>query len=151
MFFSNATVYAFQALAAMPENGTYYQARELAAVLDLPCAYLSKVLTSLAAKGVLASLRGRTGGYRLGSPAHLITLGDVVNALEGPALLPSCLMGASHCDSHQIPCPIQATCGHVLAQVETTLRQVTIQQLQVRHRQQPRKVAARPALQRWVG
>jgi len=151
MFFSSATVYAFQALAAMPDDGTYYQAKELASGLDLPYAYLSKVLTILATKGVLVSVRGRTGGYRLASQAHLITLGDVVTALDGPTLLPSCLMGASQCDSHQAPCPIQTTCGHVLTQVDRTLRQVTIQQLQTRHELQVRKAPARPALQRWVG
>ena len=151
MYFSIATVYAFQALAAMPDNGKFYVAKELATGLDLPCAYLSKILTALAAKGLLDSVRGPGGGYRLGSPAHLITLGDVVSALDGPDLTPACLIGTSACDSKDTPCPMQATCTRLVDQVETTLTQVTIQQLQISHRNQVRTAVAKPLRQRWVG
>lgn len=51
---------------------------------DLPPAYLNKQLQSLVKAGLLESLPGARGGFRLARPAELITLMDVVAAIEGP-------------------------------------------------------------------
>jgi Rrf2 family protein len=50
----------------------------------LPERFLVKVLTPLARAGVLESVRGPCGGFRLARPAKGITLLEVVEAVDGP-------------------------------------------------------------------
>jgi Rrf2 family protein len=79
------------------------QAAELASRLRLPRNYLSKTLHGLARAGVLASARGKGGGFRLARPAARITLADVIapfDQLDGPR---RCLLGRAECSDRQ-PC-----------------------------------------------
>jgi Rrf2 family protein len=46
--------------------------------------YVRKALEALVSAGVLHSLKGHNGGYRLARPARSITLLEVVEAVEGP-------------------------------------------------------------------
>jgi Rrf2 family protein len=73
MLFSTATGYALQTLAALPEDGGYHLARSLAKQLNLPGPYLAKILQSLVQAGILESVRGPKGGFRLAKPAHTVT------------------------------------------------------------------------------
>ena len=51
---------------------------------DLPAVYLSKQLQALGRAGILKSLPGPRGGFRLAKRPEQITLMDVVAAIEGP-------------------------------------------------------------------
>lgn len=55
----------------------------LAAFYDLPPAYLNKQLQALTRAGILASVSGPRGGFRLARRLGDITLLDVVVAIEG--------------------------------------------------------------------
>jgi Rrf2 family protein len=50
---------------------------------DLPPAYLTKHLQALARAGILESIPGARGGFRLARPPSSITMMDVVSAIEG--------------------------------------------------------------------
>ncbi len=76
------TLHVCALLATLPE-GTTLSARRLAAFYDVPPAYLAKQLQALAATGIVATVRGRGGGYRLARPAAEIALLSVVEAVEG--------------------------------------------------------------------
>jgi Rrf2 family transcriptional regulator, cysteine metabolism repressor len=59
----------------------------LAAVAEaemLPLAYLEHLVAKLRDAGLVASVRGAHGGYRLARTAREITMREVVEALEGP-------------------------------------------------------------------
>ncbi len=56
---------------------------QLATQHDLPVAYLNKQLQALVRAGVLESLPGARGGFRLARDPATITLMDVVVAIEG--------------------------------------------------------------------
>lgn len=58
-------------------------AAKLAAFYELPAAYLNKQLQALARAGILASVSGPRGGFRLARPPEKITLMDVVAAIDG--------------------------------------------------------------------
>lgn len=45
--------------------------------------YLEQIFSSLRKSGIVESVRGAQGGYRLGRPANKITVGDILRALEG--------------------------------------------------------------------
>ena len=57
---------------------------QLAAQYELPPAYLNKQLQALVRAGLLVSVPGARGGFRMARPADTITLMDVVAAIEGP-------------------------------------------------------------------
>ena len=59
----------------------------LAAVAEaetLPLSYLEHLVAKLRQAGLVSSVRGAHGGYRLAKPASEIVMLDVVEALEGP-------------------------------------------------------------------
>jgi len=56
----------------------------LAAGFEIPPAYLNKQLQALVRAGILTSVPGARGGFRLDRPLRKITLMDVVAAIEGP-------------------------------------------------------------------
>jgi Rrf2 family protein len=69
-------------LAALPDGASLPAAR-LAEYHGVPGPYLAKSLQALARSGVVESIPGRRGGYRLARPAKSISLLDVVQAVEG--------------------------------------------------------------------
>jgi len=65
-----------------PEKGLSVDA--LADFFEVPAAYLSKQMQLLRRAGVVDSVRGKGGGYRLARSVDDISLLDIVNAIEGP-------------------------------------------------------------------
>lgn len=129
MLFSTTTGYALQALAALPEDGSFYLARTMARHLGLPGPYLAKILQSLVQAGILESIRGPRGGFRMARPASQVTVGDVVDALEGCSALQGCVMGFPNCGPDH-PCPMHEAWSQVKAQMVSSMTQATIQDLQ---------------------
>lgn len=69
-------------LALLPPDKAL-PAGKLAEFHGVPAAYLAKHLQSLSRAGIVESLAGPRGGYRLARAASAITLWDVVAAVEG--------------------------------------------------------------------
>jgi len=69
-------------LAVIPPDRTLPAAR-LAEFHGVPPAYLAKHLQAMAQAGIVESVAGRKGGYRLARPATDITVLDVIDAVEG--------------------------------------------------------------------
>jgi Rrf2 family protein len=63
--------------------GAALPASKLAEFHDVPAAYMAKHLQALARVGVLETVKGPKGGYRLARPAPDITLLEVVEAIDG--------------------------------------------------------------------
>ena len=131
MLFSTATGYALRALAAMPEDGSYSLAKDLASNLGLPGPYLAKILQTLAQEGMLNSVRGPRGGFRLSRPAHRITVGEVVAVLDGLDTMSGCVMGFNNCDGREKPCPLHEAWCAVKSHLDATMAMVTIRDLQL--------------------
>ncbi len=69
-------------LAGLPPDAAL-PAAKLAEYHGVPAAYLAKHLQALAGAGVLTTVKGARGGYRLARPAAEITVLDVVEAIDG--------------------------------------------------------------------
>ncbi|MGH1414175.1 MAG: Rrf2 family transcriptional regulator [Pelagimonas sp.] len=78
-----AAIHCVTMLAVLDEERVLSGAA-LAEFHGVSASYLLKHLKALSRSGVLKSVPGPTGGYRLGKPPHEITLLDVVLAVEGP-------------------------------------------------------------------
>jgi len=68
-------------------------AADLAAETGLPVPTVQKLVSKLAAAGLLRSTRGAGGGLQLARPAAAISLADIIEAVEGPIALTACVEG----------------------------------------------------------
>lgn len=65
-------------------------AKELSNALRLPIPTVSKVLKILCRAGLLDSVRGISGGYRLSKDAKTISLGEVIELFENKIAITDC-------------------------------------------------------------
>lgn len=73
-------------------------ATTLAEETGVPLPTAQKLVSRLAAAGLLDSTRGTGGGIRLSRPPATITLADIVEAVEGPIAMTACVdHGAQDC------------------------------------------------------
>jgi Rrf2 family transcriptional regulator, iron-sulfur cluster assembly transcription factor len=79
-------VHALKALMELAEDSPprWRSVTALAASQALPAPMLEQLLLRLRRSGLLEARRGRVGGYRLARGAPLISLAEVVGALERP-------------------------------------------------------------------
>lgn len=64
--------------------------REIAEAKELSSNYLEQLLAPLRRAGLVRSVRGPQGGYRLARAPENITVGDILQVLEGPLLPVEC-------------------------------------------------------------
>jgi Rrf2 family protein len=77
--------YAIRALLTLTANGGGPIAGSaLAEAQQIPVKFLESILAELRRSGIITSLRGPEGGYRLARPAGEIALADVIRAIDGP-------------------------------------------------------------------
>ncbi|MFN8080993.1 MAG: Rrf2 family transcriptional regulator [Kineosporiaceae bacterium] len=88
MDISAKTDYAVRALlslaAAQRAGDVRVAAEALAEEQQLPRKFLEAILADLRRAGLVSSIRGAAGGYRLARPAAEIHLGAVFRAVDGP-------------------------------------------------------------------
>lgn len=123
MIFSRSTQYAIQAMVLLAGQpmGQYMQSRTLAARLQLPVAYLSKLMVRFAQAGMLDSSRGRTGGYRLRVNPSDVTLKQVADVVSAGRLSRDCLLGLKTCsdeDACAMHCQWQPVKERLFAMLE---------------------------------
>ncbi len=70
-------------LAASAGDG-HLTAEALATSQDIPRKFLEAILSDLRRAGLVASVRGSGGGYRLRADPADVTVADVVRAVDGP-------------------------------------------------------------------
>jgi Rrf2 family protein len=94
--------YALLALRHMAAHSQRpaHSARELAEAYDIPAELLAKVLQSLVRAGLLASHQGIHGGYGLSRSSDLISVADVIQAIDGPLTVTACSDTDHSCDQY---------------------------------------------------
>lgn len=85
MPFSKASTYGIRAaiFMATKRERQMISIRELGRELDIPPAFLTKVMQRLASRNIVKTMRGYGGGVTLGKPASEITLKEIITAVEG--------------------------------------------------------------------
>jgi Rrf2 family protein len=75
---------ALLCLANRPNAGPPARIREIAESHAIPERYLVQILLRLKGAGLVESVRGASGGYRLARGADRISLAEVLEAIDGP-------------------------------------------------------------------
>ena len=83
MYLSKFTDYSFRALVYLAENkDKLCTVEELAKKLEISEHHLKKIIHKLAKTDLIISMKGRTGGLKLGLDPNEINLGEVVKITE---------------------------------------------------------------------
>jgi len=92
------------AAAARHPAGARLSATLLAEETGVPLPTTQKLTGRLAAAGLLATARGTGGGFRLARTAAEISLADIIEAVEGPIVMTSCI------DTERHDCALESCC-----------------------------------------
>lgn len=99
----------------------------MAKATRVPPGYLSKVLQALARGGLVESLPGRKGGFRLSRPANRLSVLEVINAVDPIQRIRSCPLKL---ESHGTNlCPLHRKLDTAMADVERAFADSTIADL----------------------
>jgi Rrf2 family protein len=90
---------ALKHLAIRPDAASA-SAREIAEQYDIPVELMAKVLQRLARRGLVTSHQGTRGGYRLARAASVISVADIIQAIDGPLTVTACSTEAENCDQY---------------------------------------------------
>lgn len=114
--------------AARHCGGVRVSAGQLAEETGVPVPTVQKLVSRLTGAGLLRSSRGAGGGLRLARPPAAISIADIVEAVEGPIALTTCLEGKHDC-TLESACHVRPHWPQVNAALRGALAQVSLTQL----------------------
>lgn len=117
---------ALRHLACHP--GETWTSRQIAVTYCIPNELMAKVLQKLVQRGLVASQQGMNGGYVLARRPEQISAMEVIEALEGPVALTSCLTDRGLCLQFE-KCTIKDPLAEVNLSVLKRLQEMTIREL----------------------
>lgn len=105
MKLSNKSEYAVRAVSYLAKhyNNGVCRLNEISKNEDIPFKFLEQILYALKSAGYVKSKRGVNGGYILAKRPELITVGDIVRAIEGP-------IAPYYCVEKKQECPVENSC-----------------------------------------
>ncbi len=107
MKFSTKSRYALrlmEQLARQPKD-EYISLKEISACQSISLKYLEQIVTPLTRAGLVKSVRGSQGGYKLVKLPSEYTAGEIIRAIEGPIATIPCL------ESEPNACPRCTECN----------------------------------------
>ncbi len=121
---SEAAKLGLHATALMARSERRISVRQLAEQLRVSQSHLAKVMQRLVATGIVDSLRGASGGFRLAKPAEGLTLLEVWEALDGEIPDAQCLLEKPVCAPGR--CALGELVGFLTREVRGRLGSMTL-------------------------
>jgi Rrf2 family protein len=103
-------------------------AREIAEQYDIPIELMAKVLQRLVRTGLLVSTQGTRGGYMLGRPSRLISIADVIQAIDGPFTVTACSTEKNDCEQYS-KCSIRDPLWQIKERIVSALGTVSLAEM----------------------
>ncbi len=101
---------------------------EIGAVTGLPAPSVSKILKILIHEGIVVSLRGTKGGYKLSRPPAEISTAQILKAIDGPIGMTECSITPGLC-SYETGCQVRSHWQMVNQVMLQALEQITLKQM----------------------
>ncbi|MBD1259730.1 Rrf2 family transcriptional regulator [Maribacter polysiphoniae] len=105
---SNSSKYAIKAvlyLAVNASESNKIMAKNISEPINVPQAYISKLLQDLSRHNIVSSTRGPNGGFYLNDQNLKTPLINIITVIDGDNRLNSCLLSIENCHSDR-PCPL---------------------------------------------
>lgn len=115
--------------AAAREPEVKLSAARVAELTSIPAPTVAKLMGTLARGGLLTASRGVAGGFMLSRDAASISVAEVVEAVDGPIALTSCVAGDVHDCAMEGHCAVRGHWGPINQAVRGALAAVTLADL----------------------
>jgi len=119
--------YALMAMKHLAERSSErsLSAKDVADAYGIPPEALAKILQKLVKARLLHSQHGTNGGYMLARPAHTISAFEVIQAIDGPLFITSCITVRGECGQSD-RCNIREPLRKVNESIEAVLKRIKI-------------------------
>jgi Rrf2 family protein len=125
---SDYALMSMKHLATRPDGGASSSAREISEAYDIPLELLAKVLQRLVRARLLVSVQGTRGGYRLARHASMISVADVIQAVDGPVTVTACSTESHNCDQYS-KCSIRDPLSKIKNRILDALTTVSVAEM----------------------
>lgn len=98
---------------------TFYSVKEIAARLNVSENHLSKVLQRLVKAGLVVSVKGNKGGFKIAKDPQYLFLLDVYEAIDGKFQPSTCLLNRTPCENNCIMGDLMASINDQVKQFFT--------------------------------
>ena len=116
---SNSSKYAIKAvlyLALHSSEENKIMVKDIAEPINVPQAYIAKLLQELAKRKLISSTRGPKGGFYLSESDKNGNVLNIVSAIDSERKLNACILSLEHCNEIK-PCPLH----HIISPSRTIL------------------------------
>jgi len=103
-------------------------AKEIADAYGMPLPLLAKILQKLTKTGLLVSVPGSSGGYKLAMRPEKISALEVIHAIDGPIILTTCFTAHGRCDQSD-KCTVREPLRKVHEAIIDLLGKITISEM----------------------
>ena len=112
------------------DENKVYSSQELSIATSLKITTISKILTKLTKANVTDSIRGVSGGYKLTMQAEDISVGNIIDIIDGKVALTICVEeGENHNCNLVSLCPSQSNWQIINNTVREALNSVSIAEM----------------------
>lgn len=122
--------YALMAMKHLAEHGNNgaLSAKDVAEAYGIPQEALAKILQRLAKARLVVSQHGINGGYTLARDPKMISAFEVIQAIDGPLFITSCITVRGECDQSD-RCTVREPLRKVNQSIEQVLKNIKISQM----------------------
>lgn len=128
---SHSSKYAIKAVLFLAINSSEEKkimVKDIAEPINVPQAYIAKLLQELAKQKLISSTRGPKGGFFLSDLDKNRSVMDIVAVIEGERNLNACLLSLEKCNKNN-PCPVHHLINPSRSVLMKNLKQKTINEL----------------------
>ena len=128
---SNSSKYAIKAvlyLALHAGDDHKMMVKDICKPINVPKAYLAKLLQDLSRHNIVSSTRGPKGGFYLSEKNKSLVVMDIVNVIDGKNKMDTCLLSLRDCNKDR-PCPLHDKINSSRSDMIQSLKTTTILEL----------------------
>ncbi len=128
---SNSTKYAIKAvlfLALNSNENKKVMVKDISEPINVPQAYIAKLLQQLSRKNIISSTRGPKGGFYLSIQDRENSIMDIIKALDTEKRISACQLSLEKCDIEK-PCPLHNILNPCRSNMINSLQRVCIKDL----------------------
>ena len=129
--------YALRMLLDLAEhqNCGFIALKDIADRQGISKKYLEQIIPILGKSGILKTVRGSQGGYRLSKTPDKYTVGDILRLTEGSLAPISCVEEPAECERSE-DCAMLSVWQGLYKVISEYLDSITLQDIMDRHREQ---------------
>tara|TARA_R110002050_G_scaffold57866_5_gene130186 strand:- start:16322 stop:16753 length:432 start_codon:yes stop_codon:yes gene_type:complete len=128
---SNSSKYAIKAvlfLALHSSEEKKIMAKDISKPINVPQAYIAKLLQELVRANIISSVRGPKGGFYLNENNKSQPVINILNVIDGEKRLTSCMLSLEKCNEDK-PCPLHNILSSHRKKILKNLQHRTIEEL----------------------